>query len=40
MQLSNHLMLLILVVLFIMATAGDIDTKEQVQKGRVLWKQQ
>ena len=40
MQLSStiHWILLAVVFLFIVATAGDIDTKEQVQRG-VLWKQ-
>ena len=40
MQLSStmQLILLIFVVLFIVATAGDIDTKEQADRG-VLWKQ-
>ena len=38
MQLSSamQLILLVLVVLFIVAIAGDIDTKEQIDKG-ALW---
>ena len=41
MQLSSTIqwVLLAVVLLLIVATAGDIDTKEQVQKGGVLWKQ-
>ena len=34
-----HLILLTVVLLFIVAIAGDIDTKEQADRG-VLWKQQ
>ena len=40
MQLSSTIqwVLLIVVLLLIVATAGDIDTKEQMDRG-VLWKQ-
>ena len=35
-----HLILLTVVFLFIIAIAGDIDTKEQIEKTGVLWKKQ
>jgi cytochrome b561 len=40
MQLSSaiHWLLLAVVLFLIVATAGDIDTKEQMDRG-VLWKQ-